>query len=155
MIKLIELTRSAPFLSLELALHASEISQSNLTVCYRVPDEHVVEQIIGWARLDDKNVRLGVAILGKLDGGFGEERRIAMFVSAASRLLRAYVMQVEVLRRLRNGGQQFVRVEHVHVNDGGRAVIGKLPAALDDRGGEQHLLYCPRQQRTSSRLLLL
>ena len=31
---------------------------------------------------------------------------------------------VEVLRRLRNGGQQFVRVEHVHVNDGGQAVIG-------------------------------
>ena len=31
-------------------------------------------------------------------------------------------MQVEVLRRLRNGGQQFVRVEHVHVNDGGQAV---------------------------------
>ncbi len=33
-------------------------------------------------------------------------------------------MQVEVLRRLRHGSQQYVRVEHVHVNDGGRAVIG-------------------------------
>ena len=27
---------------------------------------------------------------------------------------------------LRNGGQQFVRVEHVHVNDGGQAVIGNV-----------------------------
>ena len=35
-------------------------------------------------------------------------------------------MQVEVLRRLRNGGQQFVRVEHVHVNEGGQAVIGNV-----------------------------
>jgi hypothetical protein len=35
-------------------------------------------------------------------------------------------MQVEVLRRLRSGGQQFVRVEHVHINDGGQAVIGNL-----------------------------
>ena len=34
--------------------------------------------------------------------------------------------KVEVLRRLRHGGQQFVRVEHVHVNDGGQAVIGNL-----------------------------
>ena len=25
-----------------------------------------------------------------------------------------------------NGGQQFVRVEHVHVNDGGQAVIGNV-----------------------------
>jgi hypothetical protein len=35
-------------------------------------------------------------------------------------------MQVEVLRRSRNGGQQFVRVEHVHINDGVRAVIGNV-----------------------------
>ena len=32
----------------------------------------------------------------------------------------------EVLRRLRTGGQQFVRVEHVHVNDCGQAVIGNV-----------------------------
>jgi hypothetical protein len=40
--------------------------------------------------------------------------------------MRAYATQVEVLRRLRNGGHQYVRVEHVHVNDGGQAVIGNL-----------------------------
>ena len=57
-----------------------------------------------------------MAILGKLDSGFGTERRIAAFASAAARLMRAFAMQVEVLRRLRNGGQQYVRVEHVHVN---------------------------------------
>jgi hypothetical protein len=65
-----------------------------------------------------------MGILAKLDCGFGTERRIAAFGSAAARLLRAYATQVEVLRRLRSGGQQFVRVEHVHVNDGGQAVIG-------------------------------
>jgi len=69
---------------------------------------------------------VAMAILGKLDGGFGEERRIAAYASAASRLFRAFAMQVEVLRRLRNGGQQFVRVEHVHVNAGGQAVIGNV-----------------------------
>ena len=67
-----------------------------------------------------------MAILAKLDVAFATERRVAAFGSAAARLLRAYAMQVEVLRRLRNGGQQFVRVEHVHVNDGGQAVIGNV-----------------------------
>jgi hypothetical protein len=67
-----------------------------------------------------------MAILAKLDSGFGTERRIAMFGSAAARLMRAYATQVEVLRRLRTGGQQFVRVEHVHINDGGRAIIGNV-----------------------------
>jgi hypothetical protein len=67
-----------------------------------------------------------MTILAKLDSGFGTERRIAAFGSAAARLLRAYATQVELLRRLRNGGQQFVRVEHIHVNDGGQAVIGNV-----------------------------
>jgi hypothetical protein len=40
--------------------------------------------------------------------------------------MRAYATQVEVLRRLRHGGQQFVRVEHVHVNDVGQAIIGNV-----------------------------
>jgi hypothetical protein len=38
--------------------------------------------------------------------------------SVAARLLRIYAIQVETLRRLRHGGSQFVRVEHVHVNEG-------------------------------------
>ena len=67
-----------------------------------------------------------MAILGKLDSGFGTERRIALFASAAARLMKAFATQVEVFRRLRNGGQQYVRVEHVHVNDGGQAVIGNV-----------------------------
>jgi hypothetical protein len=67
-----------------------------------------------------------MAILATLDSGFGTEKRIAAFGSAAARLMRAYATQVEVLRRLRNGGQQFVRVEHVHVSDGGQAIIGNL-----------------------------
>ena len=52
--------------------------------------------------------------------------RIVAFGSTATRLMKVFTMQVEVLRRLRHGGHQFVRVEHVHVNDGGQAVIGNL-----------------------------
>jgi hypothetical protein len=60
-----------------------------------------------------------MAVLAKMDVAFATERRVAAFGSAAARLMRAYATQVEVLRRLRSGGQQYVRVEHVHVNDGG------------------------------------
>jgi hypothetical protein len=69
-----------------------------------------------------------MAVLGALGGGHGPERNIAIKASAACRLLRAYTGQVEALRRLRNGGSQFVRVEHVHVNEGGQAVIGNVKA---------------------------
>jgi hypothetical protein len=40
--------------------------------------------------------------------------------------MKTFAMQVELLHRLRHGGQQFVRVEHVHVNDGGQALIGNV-----------------------------
>ena len=67
-----------------------------------------------------------MSILSKLDSGLATERRIVAFGSAAARLMRTYATQVEVLRRLRRGGHQYVRVEHVHVNSGGQAVIGNV-----------------------------
>ncbi len=62
-----------------------------------------------------------MAVLARLD--CASERQVAAIGSAAARLFRAYAMQVEVLRRLRQGGHQYVHVEHVHVNDGGQAII--------------------------------
>jgi hypothetical protein len=70
-----------------------------------------------------------MAVLGTLGGAHGGERNIVAKASAAARLLRAYAAQVEALRRLRNGGSQFVRVEHVYVNEGGQAVIGNVKPA--------------------------
>jgi NAD(P)-dependent dehydrogenase (short-subunit alcohol dehydrogenase family) len=67
-----------------------------------------------------------MAVLARLEAAFASEQRVATFGSAAARLMRAYAAQVEVLRRLRNGGQQFVRVEHVYVSDCGQAVIGNV-----------------------------
>lgn len=67
-----------------------------------------------------------MTVLGRLNTPIGGERRIAALGSAAGRLLRAYASQVEAWRRLRGGGSQFVRVEHVHINEGGQAVIGNI-----------------------------
>jgi hypothetical protein len=67
-----------------------------------------------------------MAIMARLEGGFSTERRTGLFASAAARLMRTYVAQVEAFRRLRQGGSQFMRVEHVHVNEGGQLVIGNV-----------------------------
>jgi hypothetical protein len=67
-----------------------------------------------------------MSVLARFRGGGGTEQRVAALASAAARLLRAYSVQVETLRRLRHGGDQHVRVEHVHVNEGGQAVIGNV-----------------------------
>ena len=52
----------------------------------------------------------------------------AVFGSLSVKLLRAFTGQVEALERLRRGGGQTVRVEHVHVHAGGQAVVGNVAA---------------------------
>ena len=47
-----------------------------------------------------------------------------------TRLARAYVSQMEALRKHRNGGKQTVTVQHVNVQDGGQAIVGNV----GDRG---------------------
>lgn len=67
-----------------------------------------------------------MSVLSRFGGGGGGERRVTALASAASRLMQVYAAQVETLRRLRHGGSQYVRVEHVHINEGGQAVIGNV-----------------------------
>lgn len=51
-----------------------------------------------------------------------QERWAKQLVSA----LGVFTRQVETLRRYRTGGAQTVRIEHVNVNDGGKAIIGQV-----------------------------
>jgi hypothetical protein len=52
--------------------------------------------------------------------------QVAVYGSLSVKLLRAFTAQVEALDRLRRGGGQTVRVEHVHVHSGGRAIVGNV-----------------------------
>lgn len=44
----------------------------------------------------------------------------------AVKLLRTFTAQTEALAKLRRGGNQTVRVEHVHVHSGGQAIVGNV-----------------------------
>ena len=51
-------------------------------------------------------------------------------VNQATKMLRTYIAQMEAIKRYRTGGQQKMVVEHVHVNEGGQAIVGTV-----NRGG--------------------
>jgi hypothetical protein len=55
--------------------------------------------------------------------------------SLATKLLRTYVSQLEALQRYRGKGQQKVTVEHVHVHQGGQAIVGNVEAGSRREGG--------------------
>lgn len=44
----------------------------------------------------------------------------------ATKMLRTYTAQTEALAKLRRGGAQKVTVEHVHVYEGGQAIVGNV-----------------------------
>ena len=49
-----------------------------------------------------------------------------IYGNMALKLMRTYTAQVEALAKLRRGGNQTVRVEHVHVHSGGQAIVGNV-----------------------------
>jgi hypothetical protein len=67
-----------------------------------------------------------LAVLGRLGGGHGSDRHVLAVATAASRLSRTFSILVETLRRQRHGGDQSIRVEHVHVHEGGQAIVGAV-----------------------------
>jgi hypothetical protein len=67
-------------------------------------------------------------VFSRFHGDYGGETSMVMCANAVGRLQRSFALQVETLRRLRTGGQQVVRVEHVHVEEGAQAVIGAVCA---------------------------
>ena len=78
-----------------------------------------------------------MSVLGRLGPAGGTEDHACRFASAAARLIRAYTMQFEAYRRLRHGGDQHVRVEHVHINEGAQALIGNVHAREHGRAQVQ------------------
>jgi hypothetical protein len=69
---------------------------------------------------------VAMAVLSRIGGAHGGNRHVAMMAAASSKLLRAYAIQVETLRRLRAGGSQYMRIEHVHLGPGAQAIIGNV-----------------------------
>jgi hypothetical protein len=62
-----------------------------------------------------------------------ESRQI--YLNQANKLFRTYATLAETLRKHLQRGQQTMVVEHVHVHDGGQAIVGQVSPLHPDRGG--------------------
>jgi len=68
-------------------------------------------------------------LLARFGGGGGGDRRVQALAHATARLINAFSNAAETLRKRQNGSSQYMRIEHVHVGDGGQAVIGNVQRA--------------------------
>jgi hypothetical protein len=55
--------------------------------------------------------------------------------NAFNKLTRTFAAQMEALKRYRTGGEQKMVVQHVHVNEGGQAIVGNVAASTAGGGG--------------------
>ncbi len=60
----------------------------------------------------------------------------ARLMNASAKMMQTYQQGLSTLQRIRTGGQQTIQVQHVHVSQGGQAVIGNVQsgAALPGKG---------------------
>jgi hypothetical protein len=54
--------------------------------------------------------------------------------NAFNKLTRTFAAQVEALKRYRSGGEQKMTVQHVHVAEGGQAIVGNVSAPAEGVG---------------------
>ena len=47
-------------------------------------------------------------------------------VNRTTKFMRTFTMQMETLKKYRTGGKQTIQVQHVNVNEGGKAVVGNV-----------------------------
>jgi hypothetical protein len=62
-------------------------------------------------------------LLARFEGGGGGDRGVRALAHATARIMSAFNHSAETLRRRRQGGSQYMRIDHVHVTEGGQAVI--------------------------------
>ena len=58
-------------------------------------------------------------------------------VNGLTKLTRTFAAQMEALKRYRSGGEQKMTVQHVHVAEGGQAIVGNVSAPAEGVGARK------------------
>ena len=77
---------------------------------------------------------LAMEMIGRVRRSAGIEQMQA-HGALATKLLRTFTAQTEALAKIKRGGEQTVRVEHVHVYSGGQAIVGAVSNRKMEGGG--------------------
>lgn len=114
-------------------------SAGKVTAFKQTPDEALNLAIQQFAALQPQNypetmlmnqmIQVNAAASKCMSLAFSENQTAyvkEMNVKLATKLHRTFVAQIEALQKLRGKGGQKVTVEHVHVHQGGQAIVGNV-----------------------------
>jgi hypothetical protein len=106
-----------------------------LSIFYEIKPKDPVEAMLVSQMIGVHNTSMD--LLQKAQAPYLSVERSNQAANQAVKMTRTYAAQMEALKKYRNGGQQTMKVEHVHVNEGGQAVIGNV-----SKGGGDNETNC-------------
>jgi hypothetical protein len=100
-----------------------------MNLIYGIEPKDVIEGMLASQMVTIHDLMMDCASRAKASNQTFEGRQLNL--NSAIKLSRSYVGLVDALNKHRGKGQQKMTVEHVHVNEGGQAIIGNV----DNRKG--------------------
>jgi hypothetical protein len=111
---------------------AVETVNEGLALLHGINPQNALEGMLAVQMVGTHNIALEMMRRAIIKGQSSEE--VNRKINLSTKLLRTFTSQVEALQKMRNRGQQTVRVEHVTVNAGGQAIVGNVKNGAG-RGG--------------------
>ena len=95
-----------------------------LSIFYELIPKDLIETMLISQMIGVHNTAMD--LLQKSQAAYLNPEQRARYAGLSTKMTRTYALQMEALKKYRTGGQQTMKVEHVHVNQGGQAVIGNV-----------------------------
>jgi hypothetical protein len=116
---------------------AVEAVNDGLALLHGINPQNALEGMLAVQMVGTHNIALEMMRRAIIKGQSSEE--VNRKINLSTKLLRTFTSQVEALQKMRNRGQQTVRVEHVTVNAGGQAIVGNVKhgAGRGEGGGRR------------------
>ena len=95
-----------------------------LSIFYEIKPKDPVEAMLVSQMIGVHNTSMD--LLQKAQAPYASFERRQQAMNQAVKMARTYALQMEAFKKYRTGGQQTMKVEHVHINEGAQAVIGNV-----------------------------
>ena len=105
-------------------LEGAKLSQTFLQLMYELSPKDTAESLLLSQMISCHNTAMSCLQKANLDDQYFDAR--IAYMKAASRFMRLFTEQLDCLNKHRGKGQQKMTVKHIHVNEGGQAIVGNI-----------------------------
>ncbi len=100
------------------------ICNNAMALLQGIKPQDEIEGMLAVQMIAVHNIAMDAMRLAMISDQFSEAKE--RNTNRATKLLRTFAIQMETLKKYRSGGQQKMIIEHIHINKGGQAIVGRV-----------------------------